>query len=71
MTARARFVARIADGLHEWERLVLLDPDNQPRGSAFNSMSETLQEFGLLDNDFERTGLGHEVAALLESRRAD
>ena len=66
---RARLVAHIASGLHEWERAVLLRPETCGRGAAFNAMSETLQEFGLLDNDFERTGLGHEVAAYLESRK--
>lgn len=71
MSSRPRFVAYLADGLNDLERHVLLHPEVCPKGAAFNAMSETLQEWGLLDNDFERTGLGHEVAAYLERQRAD
>lgn len=65
---RPRFVAHIASGLREWEKIFLLNFDNCPRGGSFDDIRETLQEWGLLDNDFERTGLGHEVAAYLEKR---
>ncbi len=69
MNTRTRFVTHIATGLHSWEQYVLLHPESCPKGAALNAMSETLQEWGLLDNDFERTGLGHEVAAYLEREK--